>query len=92
MSKTISPLEKAFPLLETDLISELEEKAVVRHYGAGETLVKKGQYFKSALIVLEGLVKIYREDEEGNEFFYLLSGAGPGLRLKHGLRLPPGNK
>lgn len=83
MSKTILPLAKAFPSLETDLISELEEKASVNNYIAGETLVKKGQYFKSALIVLEGLVKIYREDDEGNEFFiyYLEPGQACALSM-----------
>ena len=52
-----------FPSLEADLISELEEKASVNNFIAGETLLKKGQYFRSPLIVLEGLVKIYREDD-----------------------------
>src|SRR5688572_11845197 len=81
MSKTIFPLDEAFPSLETDLISELEEKATVHHYESGETLVRKGQYFKSALIVLKGLVKIYREDEEGNEFFIYYLGPGQACAL-----------
>lgn len=83
MSKTTIALAKAFPSLETDLISELEEKASVNNFVAGETLVKKDQYFKSALIVLEGLVKIYREDEEGNEFFiyYLEPGQACALSM-----------
>ena len=83
MSKTVITLEKALPSLETDLISELEEKASVHHYAAGETLVKKGQYFKSALIVIKGLVKIFREDEDGNEFFiyYLEPGQACALSM-----------
>lgn len=83
MSKTIYSFNKVFPSLETDLISELEEKASVHHYIAGETLVKKGQYFKSALIVIKGLVKIYREDEDGNEFFiyYLEQGQACALSM-----------
>jgi CRP/FNR family transcriptional regulator, anaerobic regulatory protein len=83
MSKTIFSFAKALPSLETELISELEEKASVRNFNAGETLVRKGQYFKSALIVLEGLVKIYREDEEGNEFFiyYLEPGQACALSM-----------
>jgi len=83
MSKTILPFAKALPSLETELISELEEKASVYNFNAGETLVRKGQYFKSALIVLEGLVKIYREDEEGNEFFiyYLEPGQACALSM-----------
>ena len=83
MSKTIVSLAKAFPSLEANLISELEKKASVNTFIAGETLIKKGQYFKSSLIVLEGLVKIYRKDDEGNEFFiyYLEPGQACALSM-----------
>lgn len=83
MAKTIIPLTKIFPSLETDLVSELEKKASVNSYIAGEKLVKKGQYFRSALIVIEGLVKIYREDDDGNEFFiyYLEPGQACALSM-----------
>ena len=83
MTKTIISLTKAFPSLEEDLIMELEEKGSVYNYVAGTTLVKKGQYFKSALIVLDGLLKIYREDDEGNEFFiyYLEPGQACALSM-----------
>lgn len=69
MTTTQIPLAQTFPSFETELLTELSEKGSVNEFKAGDTLVKKGQYFRSALIVLEGLVKIYRQDEEGNEFF-----------------------
>lgn len=91
MSKTgINPVSltegffnKALPLFEAPLIAELEEKASMHEFKPGETLIRKGQYFKSALIVLEGLVKVYRQDEEGNEFFiyYLDSGQACALSM-----------
>ena len=83
MSKTVFPLASVFPSLDADLISELEEKTSVNNFIAGETLLKKGQYFRSALIVLEGLVKIYREDDEGKEFFiyYLEPGQACALSI-----------
>ncbi len=76
-------LAKVFPTLEPALITELEEKSTVNNFIAGETLIKKNQYFRSALIVLEGLVKIYREDDEGNEFFiyYLQPGQACALSM-----------
>jgi CRP/FNR family transcriptional regulator, anaerobic regulatory protein len=83
MPQTILSLAKIFPSLEPGLIAEMEEKAAIRHFIAGQTLVKKNQYFKSALIVLDGLVKIYREDDEGNEFFiyYLEPGQACALSM-----------
>ena len=41
----------------------------------GELLVRSGQNIRSTLLVLDGLIKIYREDDDGNEFFmYYLDG------------------
>jgi CRP/FNR family transcriptional regulator, anaerobic regulatory protein len=83
MSQTFVSLAKIFPSLETGLIAEMEEKAALYNFIAGATLVKKNQYFKSALIVTKGLVKIYREDDEGNEFFiyYLEPGQACALSM-----------
>jgi CRP/FNR family transcriptional regulator len=83
MSKTIVSFDKIFPSLETALISELQEKATVNSFTAGERLIKKGQYFRATLIVIEGIVKIYREDDEGNEFFiyYLEPGQACALSM-----------
>jgi CRP/FNR family transcriptional regulator, anaerobic regulatory protein len=83
MPQMLVSLDKIFPSLEADLIAEMEEKAATHHFIAGETLVKKNQYFKSALIVTKGLVKIYREDDEGNEFFiyYLEPGQACALSM-----------
>lgn len=76
-------LSKVLHNLEPQLIEELETKATIHHFKAGETLVRKGQYFKSALILLEGLVKIYRENDEGEEFFiyYLEPGQACALSM-----------
>jgi CRP/FNR family transcriptional regulator len=62
-------LQKIFPSFEKELLAELEEKATVRNFPAGSVVARKGQYFRSAWIVLDGLVKVFREDSEGGEFF-----------------------
>src|SRR6478672_6450453 len=83
MLKTTVPLSKLFSSFQTELISELEEKATANTFTAGDILIRKGQYFKSALIVIDGIVKIYREDDEGNEFFiyYLEPGQACALSM-----------
>lgn len=83
MANPTSPFFQALPFLEVELHSELNEKASRKSYVAGETLLKKGQYFKSAFIVTEGLVKIYRQDDDGNEFFiyYLEPGQACALSV-----------
>lgn len=83
MQAAHSAISKVLHNLEPQLIEELETKATIHHFKAGETLVRKGQYFKSALILLEGLVKIYRENDEGEEFFiyYLEPGQACALSM-----------
>lgn len=83
MSRMTFSLAKIFPSFDQELIMEIEDAASVSNYASGETLVKKGQYFRSALIIVEGLVKIYREDDDGNEFFiyYLEPGQACALSM-----------
>ena len=44
-------------------------------------LMRTGQYFRSTLLVVQGLIKVFREDEEGNEFFMYFLEPGQGCAL-----------
>lgn len=72
-----------FPDLETDLLREMQEKGRILRVDAGTTLLQTGQNIRSTMIVLEGLVKLFREDDEGGEFFmyHLQPGDGCALSL-----------
>lgn len=72
-----------FPDLEAGLFTELENKGRLMPVAAGVILLQSGQNIRSTMIVLEGLVKLYREDDEGGEFFmyYLHPGDGCALSL-----------
>lgn len=74
-------LRQVFPGLEEDLYEEILEHAAVREFKAGDTLLRVGQTIRSAMLVLEGLVKLYREDEEGKEFFIYHLDAGQACSL-----------
>jgi CRP/FNR family transcriptional regulator, anaerobic regulatory protein len=68
-------LKTLFPNLEEDLYKELMEHGTIKEVKAGETLLKVGQTIRSTMLILDGLVKLYREDNEGKEFFiYYLNG------------------
>ncbi len=77
-------LEILFPLFEKDLVQEIIEKGETKTFNADETLVKTGQYFRSILLIVDGLIKVYREDQHGNEFFiyYLQPGQACALSMK----------
>lgn len=70
-----------FPDLETGLQQELQEKGRILQVRPGETLLQTGQHIRNTMIVLEGLVKLYREDDEGNEFFMYHLHPGDGCAL-----------
>lgn len=80
---TESNIKTLFPGFEKDLVADLESKAELREIPENETLMRTGQYFKNTMIIIEGLVKVYREDEQGNEFFmyYLEPGQACALSM-----------
>lgn len=63
------PLQELFPGLEPGLYEEMLQYGEIREIPAGTTILKIGQTIRSTMLVLEGVVKLYQEDEEGNEFF-----------------------
>ncbi|MEJ8841608.1 Crp/Fnr family transcriptional regulator [Lacibacter sp. H375] len=76
-------LRKSYPLFEDQLVNEIEEQGEFKTFPANEILMRKGQYIRSTMLVLNGLIKIYREDDDGNEFlmYYLKPGEACALSL-----------
>jgi len=76
-------IRSKFPSFENELLESLENEAEVKIFESGEEIVKTGQYFKSILLVVEGMIKVYREDEQGNEYFmyYLEPGQACSLAM-----------
>lgn len=62
-------IKNLFPGLEEDLYHELEEHGEIKEIKAGEVLMRMGQPIRSTMLILEGAVKLYQQDGEGNEFF-----------------------
>jgi CRP/FNR family transcriptional regulator len=76
-------LHKVFPLFEPKLAEEIETIGEHRIIPPNEVLIRKGQYMRSTMLVLSGLIKVYREDEEGYEFlmYYLKPGEACALSM-----------
>lgn len=62
-------LKKIFPNWEEGLYDAILKEAALKEAKAGTTLLKMGQNIKSAMLVVEGTIKLYQEGEEGGEFF-----------------------
>ncbi|MDM1292800.1 Crp/Fnr family transcriptional regulator [Sphingobacterium sp. N143] len=63
-------------VLEPDLIKEIEQSAHIRTFQGGELIIDTNQYIKSMPLLLEGAIKIVREDEIQGELllYYLEQG------------------
>ena len=77
----IKKLQQLFPNLEEGLYREMVKHGTVLEIKAGEALLKVGQTIRSTMLILEGLVKLYREDNEGKEFFIYHLDAGQACSL-----------
>ena len=62
-------LRKLFPDWEDGLYNAIINDAELKEAKAGTTLLKMGQNIKSAMLVVEGTIKLYHEDETGGEYF-----------------------
>ena len=72
-----------FPLFDIALADFIHEKGESKIFEPGEVLMRPGQYFKYAMLIVDGKVKLYREGEEGEEFFmyYLERGNACALSM-----------
>jgi CRP/FNR family transcriptional regulator len=76
-------IKALFPSFERELVLSMSEFADIREFREGQLLMKTGQNIRSTMLIINGLVKIFREDNEGNEFFmyYLQPGQACALSM-----------
>ena len=74
-------LKILFPNFEEGLYEEMLKHGTVKEVRAGETLLKVGQTIRSTMLIIDGLVKLYREDDQGKEFFIYHLDAGQACSL-----------
>ena len=77
----INSIKQLFPTLEEGLYDEIIQHGIIKEVKAGETLLKVGQTIRSTMLIINGLVKLYREDDEGKEFFIYHLDAGQACSL-----------
>ena len=63
----INEIKRLFPGLEDELYQEIDEQSTVKSVKSGDTLLRVGQPIRSTMLILNGIVKLYWEDEEGKE-------------------------
>ena len=87
-----SELRKVFsPLLESQLLQEIEEKSILFNATAGQGLIRMGQSISVVPMILNGTLKVSRENEEGQELvlYYVKPGEGCAMTFSCGLMSQP---
>jgi CRP/FNR family transcriptional regulator, anaerobic regulatory protein len=76
-------IKSHFPNFNQQLVEEIDKQAIIKSVKAGEVIMRSGQYIKNTVLVISGKVKIYREDEDGSEFFmyYLQPGQACAISM-----------
>ncbi|RYE10478.1 MAG: Crp/Fnr family transcriptional regulator [Sphingobacteriales bacterium] len=76
-------IQKQFSQFEQPLLEGLLQNSVIKHLEADEPVMQTGQYIRSSILLLNGLLKVYREDDDGNEFlmYYLQPGDACALSM-----------
>lgn len=66
-------IARMYRFLEKDLLEEIREKGVRKIFSANEPLIREGQFISSFPLVIRGLIRISRNNEDGNELllYYL---------------------
>jgi CRP/FNR family transcriptional regulator, anaerobic regulatory protein len=76
-------IQQQFPSFHKDLLDGIVTNATTVNASVGSILMRTGQYIRNTVLVVKGKIKIYREDEEGNEFFmyYLQPGQACAISM-----------
>jgi CRP/FNR family transcriptional regulator len=77
------PLKNIFPTFSDNLLLEIETNNVLKTFKSGEIIMRTGQYIKNTVLLTKGKIKVYREGDEGGEFFmyYLLPGQACAISM-----------
>lgn len=65
----LDSIKKTFPSFSSELVKEVEINASIQSFETDTVIIRTGQYIKNTVLVISGKIKVYREDENGGEFF-----------------------
>jgi CRP/FNR family transcriptional regulator len=85
-------LEKVYSsIFERPLLEEIQERSMQINASEGQVLMKMGQPITVVPMILQGTLKVSRENEEGQELFlyYARSGEGCAMTFSCGMMARP---
>lgn len=92
MTEQSSSLQKIYStVFEEELLKEIEEKCLTITAPAGQTLMNMGQVVSAVPLVVKGVAKVSRINDEGQEFllYYVKEGEGCAIAFACGMMGQP---
>jgi CRP/FNR family transcriptional regulator len=92
MQQEPSELRKVYAsTFESSLLQEIEEKSMIYGATAGQGLIKMNQTITVVPLMLSGILKVSRENDEGQEMvlYYVKPGQGCAMTLSCGMMSQP---
>ncbi len=76
-------LKTHFSEIEPTLIEQIADHGTIKSVKAGEMVMRTGQHLSSAMLILSGSIKVFREGEDGGDFFlyYIHPGEACAMSL-----------
>jgi CRP/FNR family transcriptional regulator len=70
-------------IFEEELLQEINDIAIIKTVNAGDELIRTGQYLSAMPLLIDGVIKVMREDEDGFELmlYYLEKGETCAMTL-----------
>ncbi len=79
--RIIHLIRKSYPMFDRELQEVIASSATIKSFKQGEQIIRPGQYFQSSMLIAKGRVKLYREGDDGNEFFMYFLEPGNACAL-----------
>lgn len=92
MGEEISEVRKVYSsIFESSLLREMEEKSMTFSASAGQVLIKMDQAITVVPMMLNGILKVSRENEDGQEIalYYVRAGEGCAMTFSCGMMSQP---
>jgi len=70
-----------YPLFSPELREELAVRGERIKFKAGDPIVRTGDVLRATVLVLSGVAKVYREDDDGAEYYLYTIDPGEGCAL-----------
>jgi CRP/FNR family transcriptional regulator len=81
MNLSAADIRRLFPAFDESLSDAIAQIGTWKTFQEGDVMMKKGQYIRSTLLIVSGKVKLFRQNEAGEEFFMYHIEAGEACAL-----------